>query len=64
VEDFRARLIRSTTILSALISGRVADEVVRIKGEATDLFGDHAGNLDLGRLATPPRHVRPGKRAT
>jgi hypothetical protein len=64
VEDFRARLIRSTTILSALITGRVADEVVRIKGEAMDLFGDHAGNLDLGRLATPPRHVRPDKRAT
>jgi hypothetical protein len=64
VADFRARLIRSTNILSSLITGRVADEVVRIKREAALLFGDSAGNLDLERLASPPEQVRRRKLPT
>ena len=58
VADFRARLIRSTSILSALITGRVADEVLRIKREAALLFGDSSGNLDLEKLASPPKPTR------
>jgi hypothetical protein len=54
VPDFRARLIRGTAILSALVKGRVAGEVARIKTEAVNLFSDPDGNLDLDALATPP----------
>ena len=54
VSDFRVRLIHGTTILSALVKGRVADEVARIKAEAVNLFGDADGNLDLDSLANPP----------
>jgi hypothetical protein len=54
VSDFRARLIHCTTILSALVKGRLGDEVARIKAEAASLFGDADGNLDLDSLATPP----------
>jgi len=53
VGDFRARLIHGTAILSALVKGRVADEVARIKAEAASVFGDADGNLDLDALATP-----------
>jgi hypothetical protein len=55
VPDFRARLLRATTILSSLVAGRAATEVVRIKAEATLLFGDAQGNLSLDVLANPPR---------
>jgi hypothetical protein len=54
VVDFRARLIHGTAILSALVKGRVAAEVARIKAEAAILFGDPDGNLGLDALATPP----------
>ena len=52
IPDFRARLIRATLILSALVKGRVDDEVTRIKADAMNLFGDPEGNLDLDLLAT------------
>ncbi len=58
VVGFRARLIHSTTVLSAMISGRVGEEVARIKAEAAALFGDSDGNLDLVKLASPPRRTR------
>ena len=41
-------------ILSALVKGRVDDEVTRIKADARSVFGDSEGYLDLDLLATPP----------
>jgi hypothetical protein len=58
VVDFRTRLIHGTAILSALVKGRVAGEVARIKAEAVILFSDADGNLDLDALATPPKKSR------
>lgn len=58
VPDFRARLIRATSILSTLIKGRVVGEVARIRDEAAELFGDSEGNLRLDRLANPPKLAR------
>lgn len=54
IADFRARLIQATTILSALITGRAAGEVARIKNEAKQLFDDGRGGLDVAALANPP----------
>ena len=52
--DFRARLIRATQILSALVKGRSATEAARIASEARELFGDAAGYLRLDVVADPP----------
>jgi hypothetical protein len=54
ISDFRARLIRVTSILSVLIEGRAAVEVARIKKEAKQLFDDGQGGLKLDALADPP----------
>jgi hypothetical protein len=62
IADFRARLIRATTMLSALIKGRVADEATRIKAEAASLFGDANGDLNVEFLASPPK-AQPRHRA-
>lgn len=56
--DFRARLIRATQILSALVKGRSATEAARIGSEAKTLFGDARGNLRLDVLADPPAVAR------
>jgi hypothetical protein len=53
ISDFRARLLRASTILSWLIRRRSAEEVARIKAEAIALFGDDEGRLDLEALAVP-----------
>ncbi|MBA2641970.1 MAG: hypothetical protein H0U82_03450 [Actinobacteria bacterium] len=58
VPDFRARLIRTTVILADRIAARAASEVVRIRAEAHEVFGDAIGNLDLVRLADPPARAR------
>jgi hypothetical protein len=58
IPDFRARLIRATAVLSALVRGRAASEVARIKREAQELFGDSQGNLRLDVLADPPKATR------
>lgn len=55
IPDFRARLLRASTILSWLVKRRSADEAARIKAEAVGLFGDAEGQLDLEALATAPR---------
>jgi hypothetical protein len=53
IPDFRARLLRASTILSWLVKRRSADEAARIKAEAVLLFGDEDGQLDLEALASP-----------
>ncbi len=58
VADFRARLIRTTAILSGLITARAASEVARIREDAHETFGDAQGNLDLAKLADPPPRPR------
>jgi hypothetical protein len=58
VADFRARLVRASTILAWLVKRRSKDEVERIKREAVELFGDEEGQLDLEALANAPRTAR------
>lgn len=58
VPDFRARLLRATTILGWLVKKRSQDEAERIKREAVALFGDAEGKLDLEALANAPRTGR------
>ncbi|HZS62867.1 MAG TPA: PmeII family type II restriction endonuclease [Gemmatimonadaceae bacterium] len=58
IPDFRARLVRATTILAWLVKRRSADEVLRIKREAIELFADADGRLDLEAIANPPRTAR------
>jgi Type II restriction endonuclease EcoO109I len=58
ISDFRARLLRATTILSWLIKRRSQDETERIKREAVELFADEEGKLDLEALANSPRTAR------
>jgi len=58
ISDFRARLLRATTLLSELVRARAQSEVERIHAEAQAAFGDAQGNLDLGRLADPPSATR------
>jgi hypothetical protein len=58
IADFRARLIRTTAILSGLITARAASEVARIRAEAHAIFGDAQGNLDLAKIADPPPRAR------
>jgi hypothetical protein len=60
ISDFRARLLRASTVLSWLVRRRSADEVERIKREARELDGDSDGRLNLEALANPPR----GRRTT
>lgn len=57
--DFRARLLKASTILASLVAGRAATEVARIKAEATEIFGDAQGNLRLDVLANPPAGRQP-----
>jgi len=58
ITDFRERLLKGSTILSSLLTGRASTEVARIKAEAISIFGDANGNLRLEVLANPP----PGRR--
>jgi hypothetical protein len=58
IPDFRARLLRASTILSWLLKRRSLDEVARIKAEAVALFSDSDGHLDLEALANAPRSAR------
>jgi len=58
IPDFRSRLLRATPLLSALVAGRAAAEVARIRSEAEAIFGDQNGNLNPEILANPPRVVR------
>jgi len=58
IPDFRARLLRASTILSWLLKRRSLDEVGRIKAEAVGLFSDSEGRLDLEALANAPRSLR------
>lgn len=55
IPDFRERLLGASTVLASLVTGRASAEVVRIKFEATAIFGDAQGNLRLDVLANPPR---------
>jgi hypothetical protein len=61
IADFRARLVRATTILSWLVKKRSKSEVERITFEAVELFGDQDGKLDLEALANAPRTAREEK---
>ena len=58
IDDFRARLLRASTILAWLVRRRSADEAARIKSEAIELFGDPEGRLDLEALANAPATAR------
>lgn len=58
IPDFRARLLRASTILSWLVKRRSVEEAARIKAEAVELFGDADGRLDLEALANAPRTAR------
>jgi hypothetical protein len=51
IADFRARLLRASTILAWLVKARSGDEISRIKAEARDLFADADGRLDLEAVA-------------
>ncbi len=62
IADFRARLIRTTSILSLLVTARAATEVARIRADAHETFGDEHGNLDLSKLADPPLAGSSGRR--
>jgi len=63
IPDFRARLLRATTILGWLVKRRSQDEAARIKAEAMMLFGDDEGRLDLEALAHAPRTAREERQA-
>jgi hypothetical protein len=52
IADFRARLLRASTILAWLVKSRSADEVERIKDEARLLFANADGQLNLDALST------------
>jgi len=54
IPDFRSRLLRMSVVLSPLIRTRAADEVMRIKQEASELFADEDGGLNLEAVANPP----------
>jgi hypothetical protein len=54
IPDFRQRLLKASTILASLVTGRADAEVARIRAEATEIFGDSQGNLRLDVLANPP----------
>lgn len=54
IPDFRQRLLKASTILASLVTGRASTEVARIKAEAAAIFGDAQGNLRLEVLANPP----------
>jgi hypothetical protein len=54
IPDFRARLLKASMILAALVKSRSADEVARIKSDAIQLYGDADGGLNLDALADPP----------
>lgn len=58
IADFRARLLRATTILAWLVKRRSAEETARIKREAVELFGHEDGKLDLEALTNAPRTAR------
>jgi Type II restriction endonuclease EcoO109I len=58
IPDFRARLLRATTILAWLVKRRSKEETERIKREAVELFGDEEAKLDLEALANAPRTAR------
>jgi hypothetical protein len=58
IPDFRARLLKVSVILAPLVKTRAADEVTRIKEEATTLFGDSEGGLNLDAVANPPRQTK------
>ena len=55
IPDFRARLLRASTILAWLIKARSRDEVERIKGEAREVYGNDDGRINLDALASVGR---------
>jgi hypothetical protein len=62
ISDFRARLLRASTILAWLVKRRSAEEATRVRAEAIELFGDAEGRLDLEALANAPRSAREEKK--
>lgn len=58
IRDFRARLLRTTTILAWLVKAPVGGADARIKQEAVELFADAEGRLDLEALARAPMTAR------
>jgi hypothetical protein len=51
IPDFRARLLRASTILAWLVKARARDEVERIKEEARAIYGNDDGRINLDALA-------------
>ena len=62
IPDFRARLLRTTTILAWLVKRRSEEEIERIVREAVEIFGDDEGRLDLEALSNAPRTEREERR--
>ncbi len=62
ISDFRARLLRASTNLSALIERRADTEVARIRAEAKSIFGNADGTLNLDAVVNPPPASRPKKK--
>jgi Type II restriction endonuclease EcoO109I len=58
IADFRSRLLKASVVFAPLIRTRAADEVTRIKEEASELFGGEAGDLNLDAVANPPKPSR------
>jgi hypothetical protein len=59
IDDFPARLLKTSMTLAPLVKARAADEVARIRDEAVHLYRDHDGALNLDALANPPKLTRP-----
>jgi hypothetical protein len=58
IPDFRARLLKVSVVLAPLVKTRAGDEVARIKEEASVLYGDSDGGLNLDAVAIPPKLSR------
>lgn len=58
IADFSARFLRASLVLAERLKERSAEDVERIKREATELFDDGEGLLDLKALVRPPKLPR------
>jgi hypothetical protein len=55
IPDFSVRFLRASLVLAELVRERSAEDISRIKREATELYDDGNGNLALAALAKPPK---------
>jgi Type II restriction endonuclease EcoO109I len=55
IPGFSVRFLQASLVLAELVRERSADDIVRIKREAMELYDDGTGNLALEALAKPPK---------